>query len=212
MREATAQLWHEVHSERQRLVDDLAGLPSGLWSQPSLCPGWDVHDVLAHVVDTARTGEFSFTRRLLAARMDFDLANAHGVARERHPDPQDTLDTLRQVINFTRRPPARPATRLVEAVVHGEDIRRPLAIAGRYPDAVVVQALEHQLRTATSFGGGRERAAGLELVDITTGASWGRGARVEAAALDLLLAVSGRPLDEGLLQGPGAARLAGTAP
>ncbi|WP_234788676.1 maleylpyruvate isomerase N-terminal domain-containing protein [Mycolicibacterium iranicum] len=28
-----------------------------MWTTPSLCPGWDVHHVLAHIVDTARAFE-----------------------------------------------------------------------------------------------------------------------------------------------------------
>lgn len=67
------------------------------------------------------------------------------------------------------------------------------------------------MRTRVSFGGGRERAAGLRLVDRRTGASWGQGDDVEADAIDLLLAVSGRYVDRENLTGSGASRLAGAS-
>jgi uncharacterized protein (TIGR03083 family) len=209
MRTPAESTWQTVHRERRQLIADLSGLRQEHWLVPSLCPGWSVHDVLAHLVDTARTSRLTFARDLIAARMDFDRANQQGIARNKRPDPRDTLQAFQAVAGFTRTPPARLATRLVEAIVHGEDIRRPLGIAGRYPGAAVAEALTYQLRTPVSFGGGRERAAGLRLIDRETGTAWGVGEAVEANALDLLLAISGRPVDCESLEGSGASRLAG---
>lgn len=200
---STAEVWAVVHAERQRLCDDLAALPAAGWETPSLCPGWTVHDVLAHLVDTARTGTRAFVVGMVRARGDFDHANADGIRRSRHDDPARTLADLRASRDLTRTPPAHRATRLVEAVVHGEDIRRPLGITGSYPDAALHDALAYQLRTTVSFGGGRERARGRRLVDTGTGVSWGDGAEVSGRAVDLLLAVSGRAVAPGLLTGAG---------
>lgn len=207
MRLSPIEVWPVVHAERRRLVVDLSGLTPEQWATPSLCPGWDVHDVVAHLVDSARTGRLGFVRDMLRARLDFDRANERGVARERRPDPRDTLATLAHVADLTRTPPANLATRLVEAVVHGEDLRRPLGLEGAYAHAAVVHALTYQLRTPVGFGGGRERAAGLRLVDTATGTAWGAGHDVVGDALDLLLAVSGRPVPHASLDGPGADRL-----
>ena len=212
MRASATATWQTVHSERRRLAADLSGLRDDQWQLPSLCAGWDVHDVLAHLVDTARTGRAAFVRDLLMARMDFDRANENGVARHKRQDPRDTLQALKEAADLTRTPPARLATRLAEAIVHGEDIRRPLGIARWYPEPAIVRALEYQLRTPVSFGGGRERAAGLRLIDRRTSAAWGHGDDVEADAIDLLLAVSGRRVDRKQLTGSGASQLAGTAP
>jgi uncharacterized protein (TIGR03083 family) len=132
----------------------------------------------------------------LRARGNFDRANQDGIAREKRPDPQGTLAALAAAVPLTRTPPANLATRLVEAIVHGEDIRRPLDITGSYPDAAVIEALEYQLRTPASFGGGRDRATGLRLIDRSTGRSWGNGDDVEAPALDLLMMISGRPFGD----------------
>ncbi|WP_225667807.1 MULTISPECIES: maleylpyruvate isomerase family mycothiol-dependent enzyme [unclassified Arthrobacter] len=127
MRNSAADIWPTVHAERHKLAEDLSLVSGTTWLTPSLCPGWDVHDVLAHLVDTARTGRASFIRGLLAARMDFDRLNEIGIARAKHSDPRDTLAALRRDAPLTRTPPANLATRLVEAFVHGEDIRRPSA-------------------------------------------------------------------------------------
>ncbi|GAA4283705.1 maleylpyruvate isomerase family mycothiol-dependent enzyme [Brevibacterium daeguense] len=208
-------IWQTVHSVRLQLAADLSDLDHDQWRTPSLCPGWDVHDVLAHLVDTARTGRLSFVRELIAARLDFDRANERGIAREKRSDPLETVAALRDSANLTRTPPANLATRLVEVIVHGEDIRRPLGLVGNYPAGAIAEALEYQLRTPVSFGGGRERTAGVRLIDRKTGTSWGAGddgeGEVEGDAIDLLLAVSGRQVDPQRLTGSGASRLAAAA-
>ncbi len=186
-------VWPVVHEERRRLVADLSMLGDEQWGTPSLCAGWDVHDVVAHLVDSAKTTRLGFARRLLAARFDFDLDNARGIERERRDDPQETLRALADATELTCTPPANLATRLVEAIVHGEDVRRPLGISADYPTAAVLVALEYQLRTGVSMGGGKERAQAVRLVAEDAGASWGAGDEVRGSALDLLLTVSGRP-------------------
>ncbi|MDL9945374.1 hypothetical protein QSJ19_07150 [Gordonia sp. ABSL11-1] len=118
---------------------------------------------------------------------------------------------MRAVITATSTPPAAPATRLVEAFVHGEDIRRPLGITGGYPPAPVVEALCHQVEASGLDGGGKRRVRGMRLVVTETGATIGdddaAGAEVRSRAIDLLLAVSGRAVSADAFDGPGAARL-----
>jgi uncharacterized protein (TIGR03083 family) len=196
-----------VHAERRRLAGDLAHLSTEQWRTPSLCPGWDVHDVLAHLVDTAMTSRLSFARDMVTARLNFDRANQRGIARAKEADPRETLATFRGVADLTRTPPASLDTRLVEAIVHGEDIRRPLADEGTYPHWAVMRALAYQRRTPLRFGGGRERADGLTLIDTTTETTYGTGPEVKGSPVDLLLAVSGRPVAASRLSGPGAPRL-----
>lgn len=202
-----SKLWDVVHAERDALIRDLESLPPEQWSAPSLCPGWDVHDVLAHLVGDAKTTRLSFLRDLIAARFDFDRANARGVERERLGDPKHTLEAFRAVSRRTTSAPAPLATRLVEIIVHGEDIRRPLGIHHDYPLASVAEALRYQLRTIVKMGGGKERAEGLRLVATDGDTEMGTGADVHGTSLALLLAVSGRPVGVDELSGPGAASL-----
>lgn len=42
-------VWPMVHAERAALIDDLATLDEAQWHMPSLCGGWTVHDVVAHL-------------------------------------------------------------------------------------------------------------------------------------------------------------------
>ncbi|WP_067449934.1 maleylpyruvate isomerase family mycothiol-dependent enzyme [Actinomadura macra] len=201
------EIWAVVHAEREALIRDLEGLPAERWDTPSLCPGWDVHDVLAHLVDDAKTTRLGFFRRFAAARFDFDRYNDEAVARERADEPQRTLASFRAVSHRTTSAPVSKDTRLVEAFVHGEDIRRPLGLSRTYPVAHVVTALRYQLGTRVTLGGGKERAQGLRLTATDASLAVGEGPEVRGTALALLLAASGRPTGADELTGPGASAL-----
>lgn len=142
-----AQVWLLVHAERLALIRDLEGLGDRQWGEPSLCAGWTVHDVLAHLLDSARTTRCGFVLGLARARFDFDRLNARGVERERGPTAAATLARFRGAASRTSTPPAPLDSRLVEEIVHGEDIRRPLGISRSYPTDAVVCALRLQVRT-----------------------------------------------------------------
>ncbi|MGW0775828.1 maleylpyruvate isomerase family mycothiol-dependent enzyme, partial [Streptomyces sp. NPDC002835] len=122
-------VWSMVHAERAALIEDLARLDDGQWEQPSLCAGWTVHDVVAHLVGTARTTRIGFMADMARARFDFDRQNARGVERERGATPEETLERFRRAAPRKSTPPAPIDSRLVEEVVHGEDIRRPLGLS-----------------------------------------------------------------------------------
>jgi uncharacterized protein (TIGR03083 family) len=200
-------VWSLVHAERAALIDDLERLDAGSWDVPSLCPGWTVHDVVAHLVDTARTTRLGFVVGLARAGFDFDRQNARGVERERGSSPQETLERLRRVASRTSTPPAPLDTRLVEEVVHGEDIRRPLGLTRSYPDEAVVRALRLQARTPASFGGAKELVARVRLTATDADVSIGNGRELSGTGLSLLLAVSGRQVAVDDLAGPGVEAL-----
>ena len=200
-------VWNVVHTERESLIEDLSVLPDGQWNTPSLCKGWTVHDVLAHLVDDARTTRFSFIRGLILAGFNFNRLNQNGVNRERRHNPQETLAAFQQEAHRTGSAPAPLASRLVEIIVHGEDIRRPLGIPHAYAVDATIEAIEYQLATSDSMGGSKGRAAGLRL--IATDADWshGSGVEVQGRAIDLLVALTGRSIPTDALSGAGAASL-----
>lgn len=196
-------VWPIVHAERAALIADLELLTDAQWEQPSLCEGWSVHDVVAHVVDTALTTRLGFIVGLARAGFDFDRQNAVGVRRERGPDPGATLRTLREVAGRRWTPPAPMDSRIVEMVVHGEDIRRPLGITRSYPPDAVARALQLQARTRVGFGGAKEHLAGVRVTATDSDVAVGAGPEVSGRTLSLLLVLSGRRAALADLEGPG---------
>ncbi len=161
-----------------------------------------MHDVVAHLVDTAKTTRVGFVWGLARAGFDFDRQNERGVRRERGASPEETMRRWRAVATRTSTPPAPLDSRLVEAVVHGEDIRRPLGLVRAYPPEAVTRALHLQARTAASFGGARELVSRVRLVATDADVAIGSGPDVRGPLLDLLLVATGRRADLHL-EGPG---------
>lgn len=203
-------VWPLVHAERAALIDDLTHLADDDWSTPSLCEGWTVHDVVAHLVDTAKTTRRAFVASFIRARFDFDRQNARGVQRERGATPGETLERLRETATLTATAPAPLDSRLVEEVLHGEDIRRPLGLTRDYPTEVVLRALRHQASTPASTGGAKQLIAGLHLRATDADLSLGEGPEVNGPVLSLLLAISGRRVALPDLAGPGVPALTTT--
>jgi len=104
-------------------------------------------------------------------------------------------------------PPAPLDTRLVEEVLHGEDIRRPLGLTRAYPREAVVRALRLQARTSASMGGAKELTTGIHLRATDADVSIGEGPEVRGTALALLLVISGRRVALPDLTGPGVPTL-----
>ncbi|KXO89745.1 hypothetical protein AXK56_06145 [Tsukamurella pulmonis] len=197
-----ADVWQLVHAERRALIAFLETVDDARWDTPSLCPGWRVRDVVAHQISTAETTRLGFLKGMILARFDFDRDNRNGVDREVGPAAQ-MLDRFREVADRTSGPPAPLDTRLVEVVVHGEDIRRPLGAVGEYPVEAVERALRLQARTGTGMGGAKEHVAGLRVRATDADVAFGDGPEVSGPLLALLLAVSGRTVALSELDGEG---------
>lgn len=186
------RVWALVHSERAALVDDLTLLDDELWATPSLCPGWTVHDVAAHLVDNARASLWRLGWSMARAGFNFDRQNQNGVDRERGATPRETLERLRAVAHRTDTPPVDRASRLVEEIVHGEDIRRPLGITRDYPATAVEAALDYQCATSVNVGGARQHVESLRLVASDCEFERGDGPTVSGPGAAILIAISGR--------------------
>jgi uncharacterized protein (TIGR03083 family) len=201
-------IWPVVHAERRALAADLAGLSEDQWRTPSLCGGWSVHDVLAHMVATAKESPARFVTGLIGAGFSFDRFTSRRIAAERAGGPAATLAAFRAVETSTTAPPGPTTSWLGEALVHAEDIRRPLGIRHEYPADAVRQVTEFYASSNVLIGGKR-RVEGVTLQATDTDWSHGSGPVVAGPALALMLATTGRTavLDE--LTGPGVAVLRG---
>ena len=63
-----AHLQAAVEAERRALADVLDTLTPEEWRSPSLCAGWTVQDVVAHMTLTSRLSRFQAVKAVLAAR------------------------------------------------------------------------------------------------------------------------------------------------
>jgi uncharacterized protein (TIGR03083 family) len=198
--------WPIIHAERAALADDLAALTDAQWAQESLCPGWSVHDVLAHMTATAKMTPARMIARLAMSGFKFHAMSQKNIAAETASTPAATLAEFRRVQAFTSSPPGPVDTWLGETIVHSEDIRRPLGIHHTYPANALVRVAEFYKRSNLLIGA-KNRGTGLTLRASDTNWSSGTGPEVSGPMLSLVLAMTGRQPAANDLTGEGAATL-----
>jgi uncharacterized protein (TIGR03083 family) len=201
-----ASTWALIHAERKTLADTIGELTPEQWNAASLCSGWTVGFVAAHVLAGAEQTPAHFVTGMAITGFRFSALMERD-ARSRGQLTRDQIaDRLRQRTSTTNRPPAPVLAMLGEVVVHGEDIRRPAGLPGTVADDAANACL--QMYTKASFPvGGKKRIGGLRLVATDTGWSYGSGPEVSGPAMSLLLAMTGRYAGMAELTGPGAAAL-----
>ncbi|ASN53170.1 maleylpyruvate isomerase family mycothiol-dependent enzyme [Sinomonas sp. R1AF57] len=201
------ELWAHVHAERGALASLLSGLTPEQWDSPSLCPGWRVRDVAAHVISAAQTGVLGEAAAFARARGGFDRMNLlEGQRRGSAPVTEILGDYRRLAASRRRAPGTGGVTPLLDVLVHTQDIAIPLGLAHRMPVDAAAACTEQVWRVAFPFNA-RRRLAGFGL--RATDADWqaGDGPAVEGPIEALLTLLTGRRAWLHRLAGPGVARL-----
>jgi uncharacterized protein (TIGR03083 family) len=183
--------WPAIHAERQALSSDLSGLTAAQWSTASLCDGWTVEDVVAHMTATAKKSPPDFVLHLASSGFRFNAMTARDLAREKGSSGAATLENFNSTLDFTRHPPGPLMAMLGEQVVHGEDIRRPLGITRTYPEGSLTSVADF-FRSSNLLLGGKKRVTGLSLKATDADWSTGPGPEVEGPMLSLVLMIAGR--------------------
>jgi uncharacterized protein (TIGR03083 family) len=199
-------LWALIHPERQALLKDVAGLSDEQWNTPSLCAGWTVRGTLAHLTSAATMTPGRYIRGWVSAGFRFDAMNERGIVAQRGSTPADTVAAFRSQLTATTHPPGPLQVMVAEAVLHGEDIRRPLAINHTYaPEALVV--VGRFVTGGIGFLGGKRRSSGLRLTASDVEWIHGDGLEVSGPFASILMALTGRLAGLADLSGDGVATL-----
>ncbi|MFW6642370.1 maleylpyruvate isomerase family mycothiol-dependent enzyme [Nocardiopsis algeriensis] len=197
-----ARLWPLIHRERSVLADDLSGLTEEQWATPSLCEGLTVREVLAHLTSSATLNGFQWLAGVVRCRFDFDAQVAMRLAEQLGDSGAETLARFRSVVESTTSPPLPGPALLGEVIVHGEDIRGPLGMAGDRPiDVLTRVAAYYQGSDQVVVAGSRVRGLRLRAVDGPFAS--GTGPLVSGRTLALVMAMTGRPAYLGELTGDG---------
>ncbi|MBC6447772.1 maleylpyruvate isomerase family mycothiol-dependent enzyme [Actinokineospora xionganensis] len=187
----TTGIWPLAHAERAALAADLADLTDLQWATPSLSTGLTVREVLAHLTAAASLTPARWLAGVIRCRFDFDKQVATRLAQHLGLTPADTLARFRQVITSTTKPPLPVVAMLGEAVVHAEDIRRPLGLRRDYPITTLTRLAEYY-RGSDLVVLGKGRVGGLRLVATDGPFTTGSGPLVSGTTLALIMAITGR--------------------
>jgi uncharacterized protein (TIGR03083 family) len=148
----------------------------------------------------------AFFANLARAGFRFNDMSDRLIAAEATAAPADGLAELRRHLTDTTHPPGPVESMLGEAVVHGEDIRRPLGIKRAYPPEAVTRAADF-FKGSNLLIGAKRRIAGLGLRANDLEWAAGSGPEVTGPALSLLMAMTGRAAALDDLSGDGVATL-----
>jgi uncharacterized protein (TIGR03083 family) len=203
---AASSPWPLIHAEREALVADLATLTAEQWATPSLCTGWTVRDVFGHMIATARMTPPAFFAGMARAGFRFHTMSANNIAAEATATPAEALAEFRKLLTATTHPPGPAEAMIGEAVIHGEDIRRPLGIKREYPAEAVIRVANFN-KGSNLLIGSKRRIAGLALKATDLDWQTGAGPAVSGPALSLVLAMTGRAAALGDLSGDGVTTL-----
>jgi uncharacterized protein (TIGR03083 family) len=192
-----------VASQRRQIADLIDDLDDEQLATPSLCAGWDVKTVAAHLLSVFADSFWVFmgraTRRRSMARAIDELA------RRRAELPTSELTArLRRHADYPLSPPLfGPLDPLADILVHSGDIRIPLGMPFE-PDPELSALALNFLTGPWPFAFvplGRLRGISLHGKDFDR--SWGSGTAIYGPVAALMLSVVGRKAMLHLLDGPG---------
>lgn len=197
-----------VEKRRRDLADELEGLTAEQWETPSLCTGWKVRNVAAHLAMPLEMGLPKMFVKILAAGFDFNKA-ADRIARTDSRTGPELVETLRTHAAKRFSPPGfGPEAPLTDVFVHGQDIRRPLGMTYSLPDdqARIILDLLVTPKATKAFSK-KGTIDGLQLRASDLDWNHGSGPEVSGSAEALIMTLTGRAsvIDE--LAGEGVATL-----
>jgi uncharacterized protein (TIGR03083 family) len=199
--------WRTIDEHRVAIADLLDTLTPQEWATPSLCDGWTVRDVAAHLSMAATASVGEVMGHFVRARGSYNrMIHDSAVARADRPTPQVVAD-LRGIVGMRRLAPSTFwRDPLLDILVHGQDIAMPLGrTLPSSPQAAAVAAEWAWRFRFLHVRFGRLRGVRLVAADV----SWSRGEGVvlEGPVTSLLLLSTGRPAGLAGTDGPGRALL-----
>jgi uncharacterized protein (TIGR03083 family) len=190
-----------VAAELVSLADLLAAASDAQWDTPSLCQGWRVREVIAHMTMAARYSEPEFMAELQRCDFDFTRLSNEVAGRDAGLPAGELVANLRSDVMRHWAPPGGGYHgALNHVVIHGLDVTVPLGVPRRPPDHTIRVVLDDLAQ-----GGGHAHfgtvldGRRLEACDLDW--SYGTGPVLRGAAEDLALAMCARAVPGGRLDG-----------
>ncbi len=186
----TNVVWQHIDTERAWLSELLESLPDEAWHRPSLCVGWTIRDVAAHLA-FAQTPVHELLWPALRAGLRYDKL-VHDTAVRSRLTHEEIVVTLRGFVGSRRRVAfITDLDPLIDILVHNQDICRPLSIDHPLPPAAAAAAADRVLSTPRPI---RRWRPPQQVRLIATDVEWayGSGEEVHRPMESHLLALTGR--------------------
>lgn len=180
-----------VASQFEALADVLGAISDSEWDRPSLCEGWRVREVIAHLTMPARYDQDAFMAELRAHGFDFgSLSNAIAHRDGQLPVGRLVADLRSETLQRWTPPEGGYRGALNHVVVHGLDVTTALGHGHRADEAVTEVLDDLTGGSVHEHFGVHVEGRRLEASDLDW--SWGAGALLRGPATDLVLVLTGR--------------------
>lgn len=199
------ELQAAIAAGRRELAQTLGDLPARSWEVQSLCAGWRVREVVAHLTMPFRYSGARFLVEVARSGGNFNRMADRCARRDAAVGPGQLAAALRGSEHHPWKPPGGGFKgALTHDVIHGLDITVALDLDHRVPEdrmRTVLGAITEP-RSLKFFG---TDLSGTELSAVDMDWSFGSGTPVFGTAQDLALVLCGRKLSAGRLRGEASA-------
>lgn len=200
------QLSGLVAAERTELAAVLSALPDESWNAETLCAGWRVREVVAHMTMLYRYSPARFLFELARSGGRFDQMADRRARHDGAATPADLVSVMAQSAASARKPPGMGYEgALTHDVIHGLDVTVPLGLDRRVPHERLRIVLD-SITKPKALKHFKAQLDGVELRAEDLDWTFGSGTPVFGAAQDLALVICGRSLPAGRLRGEPSAR------
>lgn len=196
-----ADLQPAVAGEFLALADLLDSASDAQWDAPSLCAGWRVREVIAHLTMAARYREEEVMAELRRCDFDFGRLSNQVASRDAELPTGELVGYLRSDVMQHWTPPGGGYHgALNHVVIHGLDVTVPLGVPRRSPDETI-RVILNDLTEGSGHGNFGIDIDGRALQATDLDWSYGSGPALRGAAENLALALCGRTVPDGRLEG-----------
>lgn len=210
-------IWSEIDAQRTQTVAMLERLTTEQWDHPSLCEGWTVRHVAAHLaLQLPHLGDvvrLVATHPSLLGAVTLNRVIHRSALLEAARPTDEIIARIRAGIGSRRHNVfVTPRETLTDNLVHAQDIALPLGIDLEMRTAAALVAADRIWATRGTWLGTVNRRLPLDGHRlVATDASWsaGSGPEIAGPVSALVLLLTGRPAALDRLQGPGAEALRG---
>jgi uncharacterized protein (TIGR03083 family) len=201
------EIWAAIDKHRGHLADLLETLSDEDLRHPSLCDGWTVRDVIAHLTLQQLTLGTALAEWVRHPDVRIDRMTLSWARRAAVRPVPDLIADIRAMVGSRRRNfGVSYEDTLIDCLVHSQDIVLPLGRRLDLPaDAAAVAAARVWQRGWPFYAGQRLSGFRIEATDV--GWSTGSGAVVTGPVAAILLVSTGRLVALQSLGGEGAAAL-----
>ena len=202
-----AEIWKVIEQGRAELADLFETFDAERWTRATLCEGWTMREMAAHLSVGSRIGVSSALAGLVRARGDFNRFVDITARRDATRPTGELVAELRAAARSRRLAPGQSLTNAVlDVLVHAQDVAVPLGLDWPMDLPAARLAAADTWRRSFPFRA-RRRLRGFRLVATDIAWAAGDGSEVRGPISALLMLLTGREAALDRLTGPGAEAL-----